>query len=208
VYKNADQQPALVALRMPRALEARLRDEAAESGRTLTDLLLQSLVMRWEHPTAAADLVETEAQLATLTRQYVALERKSTRLTQQRRSQAATDKKERRRLTEELAMAEAHMRLMHEQLTVFTAENPELAEKNARRYANVRQEENRRRLAELREEMDDRMAELTGRAHASPVPVMELIKLCHPDRWSNGQPATELANELMVRLNAMRRSSR
>ena len=153
VYKNADQQPALVALRMPRALEARLRHEAAEDGRTLTDLLLQSLVARWEHPNAAAELVEIQAQLATLKRQHAALERKSTRLAQQRRSQAATDKKERTRLTDDLAMAEAHVRLMHERLTVFTAANPELAEENARRYANVQHEAHRRRVAELQEEL-------------------------------------------------------
>jgi hypothetical protein len=203
VYKDATQQPALVALRIPRAQEERLRREAAEQQRTMTDLLLQALVAQWEHPTAAAELVKTQAQLATLKRQYAALERKSARLAQQRRSQAATDKKERTRLTEELAMAQAHVRLMHERLTVFTAANPELAEENARRYANVQWEAHRRRLAELREEADRNMAEITGRAHASPVLVKELIKRFHPDKWSQGQLATEACHELMVTLNRL-----
>jgi hypothetical protein len=155
-------------------------------------------VAQWEHPTAAAELVETQAQLATLQRQYAALERKSTRLTQRRRTQAAAEKRERTRLAEELAQANTHVRWMHERLVVFTAENPELAEENARRYAHVEAEERRRRLAELREEMDRNIAEITGRAPTSPVPVRELIKLCHLDKWSQGQPATELAHELMV----------
>ena len=31
-----------------------------------------------------------------------------------------------------------------------------------------------------------------------------LLALCHPDRWCQGQPATELAHELTVYLNARR----
>jgi hypothetical protein len=62
VYENATQQPALVALRIPKALEARLRQEASEHGRTMTDIVLQSLMFRWEHATA----VECQAQSAVL----------------------------------------------------------------------------------------------------------------------------------------------
>jgi hypothetical protein len=32
----------------------------------------------------------------------------------------------------------------------------------------------------------------------------KLLVLCHPDKWSQGQPATELAHELTVQLNAWR----
>src|SRR5262249_25447965 len=85
VYESPTEQPALLALRVPRALEARLRHEGSEAGRTLRDILWQALVARWEHPNAATDLAATQAQLATLKRQYAALERKSPRLAQQRR---------------------------------------------------------------------------------------------------------------------------
>jgi hypothetical protein len=203
VYENATQQPGLVALRIPRALEARLRHEASEQGRTRTAILLQALVAQWEHPHAAADLAETQAQLATLKRQYVALERKSARLKQRYdalRVQAAADKKERARLIKEREQADEHVRWMHERLIVFTADNPDLAEENARRYAKVQGEAWRRRLADIQEEYARCLAETTGRAGTTSVPVKDLIKLCHPDKWSQGQPATELAHELMVRL--------
>jgi hypothetical protein len=208
VYKNATDQPALVALRMPRALEARLRHESTEQGRTLTDILLQSLVAQWEHPTATAELVETQEQLGALKRQYVAMERKyaalerrSARLTQQRRAQAAADKKELARLTEDLAQAQGHVRMMYERVAVFTAANPELAEENARRYANVQQEYRRRQMAELREEQERRMAEITGWSPASPALKREIQKQFHPDKWSNGQTAVEALTELMKFLN-------
>jgi hypothetical protein len=32
-----------------------------------------------------------------------------------------------------------------------------------------------------------------------------LLALCHPDKWSQGQPATTLAHELTVHLNALRK---
>jgi hypothetical protein len=35
----------------------------------------------------------------------------------------------------------------------------------------------------------------------------QLIALCHPDKWSQGQPATELAHEITVALNALRARS-
>jgi septal ring factor EnvC (AmiA/AmiB activator) len=202
IYTDTTQQPALVALRIPRSLETRLRHAAAEQGRTMTDILLQALVAQWEHPHAAADLAETQAQLATLKRQYAALERKSDRLAQRRRTQAAADKRERARLEKERDQADAHVRMMHERLTVFTAANSELAEEIARRYAKVQDEAWRRRAAEIREEHARARAEINGRAGATSVPVKELIKLCHPDKWSQGQPATELAHEVMVRLTS------
>jgi TubC N-terminal docking domain len=34
--------------------------------------------------------------------------------------------------------------------------------------------------------------------------VRQLLALCHPDKWSQGQPATELAHELTMHLNALR----
>src|SRR4029453_3217136 len=80
VYTNTTDRPALVALRIPRTLEMRLRHESAESGGTLKDLLLYSLMAQGEPPNVAAELVETQAQLATLKRQYAALEQKSARL--------------------------------------------------------------------------------------------------------------------------------
>jgi hypothetical protein len=213
VYKNATDQPALVALRIPRALEARLRHESTEQGRTMTDILLQSLAAQWEHPTAAAELVEAQAQLETLKRQcaaqerkYAAREQRSTRLTQQRRTQAAADKKERTRLTEALATAEAYARQMHERVVVFTAANPELAEENARRYVNVQQEARHRQLEELREHLDHTLNGHTGRGQALPVSVRELQIQFHPDKWSNGQTAAEALTELMKVLNVSQKS--
>ena len=34
-------------------------------------------------------------------------------------------------------------------------------------------------------------------------PTLQLLKLCHPDRWQN-QPATTLAHELTVTINKLR----
>lgn len=44
---------------------------------------------------------------------------------------------------------------------------------------------------------------------ASPGPTLEpllkqLLTLCHPDKWSAGQPATALAHELSIAINALR----
>jgi hypothetical protein len=209
VYTDATQQPVLMALRIPRALETRLRQEAAEQGRSMTDILLQALVAQWEHPQAAAELaetqaalVETQAQLSTLKRQYATLERRSARLTKQRRTQAAADKKERTRLAEELEVAEGLVRRLHMEMSVFTAANPDLAEENARRYAKVQDEAHRRHLAEL-EDMCHTMAGLTGRAAGKIDPAFrrELQRDFHPDHWSQGQLAKDLADELFKRLN-------
>jgi len=210
VYENATQQPVLVALRIPRPLEARLRQDAAEQGRTLTEILLQALVAQWEHPHAAADLAEMQAQLAKRERQYATqerthhkqAERKYARLKQRHKAlrvQAAADKKERARLVKEREQAEAHARWMYERMTVISADNPDLAEENARRFASVQEESWRRQLAAMREQHASLWAS-SGQAGATSVPVKELIKLCHPDKWSQGQPATELAHEIMVRL--------
>src|SRR5215510_7211051 len=73
VYENAEQQPALVALRIPRALEARLRQEATERGCTLTSLLLHALVFHWEH-------AHDEEALDLAHQQIAKLERHSARL--------------------------------------------------------------------------------------------------------------------------------
>jgi chromosome segregation ATPase len=178
-----------------------LRQDAAEQGRTLTDILLQALVTQWEHPQAAADLSETQAQLASVERKYAALERKSARLTEQRRKKAAADKKERARLAEERASADEHVRVMHETLAVFMAANPELAEENARRQQKAYEEAVARASERLYNVYARMRALLDGREDTTSVPVKELIKLCHPDKWSQGQPATELAHELMVLLN-------
>jgi hypothetical protein len=201
-----------VALRIPRTLEARLRHEASEQGRTLTEILLHALVAQWEHPHAAADLAELRAQLARLERQsarrertqHQQAERKYDRLRQRYealRAQAAADKKEHARQAEDQAQLYWYIREMQEQLDVFTADNPDLAEENARRHARVRDDMWRRLIAGMREEVADLYAESTGQAGATSVPVKDLIKLCHPDRWAQGQPASELAHEIMVRLN-------
>src|SRR5262249_11894849 len=80
VYEDARQQPALVALRIPRALEARLRQEAADSGCTMTSLLLHALVFHWEHAHDGEALDLAHRQIAKLERLSVRLMNESTRL--------------------------------------------------------------------------------------------------------------------------------
>jgi len=57
------------------------------------------------------------------------------------------------------------------------------------------------------------MLKLRRYMHDSPVvdgttPDQRLLKklssLCHPDKWSAGQSATELAHEMMVEINRLR----
>jgi hypothetical protein len=46
---------------------------------------------------------------------------------------------------------------------------------------------------------------LTPAPATAPAPTLKkLLALCHPDKWSRGQPATELAHELSVAINRLR----
>jgi chromosome segregation ATPase len=168
----------LVALRIPRALEARLRQEAAEGGRTLTDILLQALVFRWEHTHAVEELPLTREQLAQLQKEHKALEGRHTRL----RADFARLQQQHKGLRSDLARVERERNKAQEEL------------EDVKGYEWIYREMRRR---------------LTGskspEGSIAPEVLMELIKLCHPDRWSQGQPATELAHEIMVRLTALAR---
>jgi chromosome segregation ATPase len=164
--------------------------------------------MRWEEAQTTEEVSQLRQQLAQLQKQAKTQERqyarKHTRLMENFRyvhQKRKEIQRERDHLAEKLAGAEADVERMFERLAVFTAENPELAEENARRYANVRQEARRRRLEEMRDELDDITAGLTGRTHTSPVSVRELQIRFHPDKWSNGQTAEEALTELMKVLN-------
>jgi predicted RNase H-like nuclease (RuvC/YqgF family) len=42
------------------------------------------------------------------------------------------------------------------------------------------------------------------RTAPSKADLTKLLVLCHPDKWSQGQPATALAHEITVRLNQLR----
>jgi hypothetical protein len=57
--------------------------------------------------------------------------------------------------------------------------------------------------------LDDMARGTPRRAHQDPAPFLDqvlkhLIRLAHPDHWQRGQPATELAHELLVALNDAR----
>ena len=156
VYENATQQPTLVALRIPRPLEARLRQEASEGGRTMTDILLQSLVFRWEHANAAEELSLARQQLSELQRQYTVLEERHTRL----RDDFTRAQRER-----------------------------DTAQEEAERYKN-------NPFRRLLDTLDMQRSALPDEVRR------DLLKLCHPDKWSQGQPASELAHELTVRLTS------
>jgi hypothetical protein len=45
---------------------------------------------------------------------------------------------------------------------------------------------------------------MSSRGSVSREALTRLLRLCHPDRWSQGQPATELAHEITVQLNQLR----
>ena len=202
VYATPDDQPSLVALRIPQEKLRRLKLAAEEQQCTVTSLLLTALGQYQDHGEDIGEvLAQTRKELERVVRQHIALQQKAERLTKEHRKQAAADKKERERLQKRVEEVEGLMRMMHEQVTVFTAAHPDLAEANARRYAEVQHEYQRRRMADIQEGFAERIAELYGQAGTKQVPMRDLIRLCHPDRWSQGQPATALAHELMVLLN-------
>jgi chromosome segregation ATPase len=71
--------------------------------------------------------------------------------------------------------------------------------------ARVQQALDEERESWVKEVMRDHMAHHRSASQSLETPISskdrkDLIVLCHPDKWSQGQPATELAHELMVRL--------
>lgn len=63
-----------------------------------------------------------------------------------------------------------------------------------------------RRMAEIWRYIDHvaEQERQSGRPGASRDDLTQLLKLAHPDRWNQGQPATELAHELSVAVNQLR----
>jgi chromosome segregation ATPase len=197
VYRTPEHRPLHVGLRLPPAVIARLREEALQHECSLTLAILTAIETSWTQADTSTQLAQLRQQLAHVERQYATLQRRSARLTKERRTQAAQEKRERARLVAELAQAEAQVRGMHERLAIFTADHPDLAEENARRYAKVHREERHRRL----NEQAQRFAARAGQGETPHVSKRDIIRIAHPDRWSQGQPADQLAHEIMVMLN-------
>jgi len=171
-YSDPADAPALLAVRIPRPLEARLRQEAAEDHHTMTDILLGALAFFWDHSGAVDAIADTQKALARLEHQHAALEKQYTAL-EKRVSKLVEDKKALRR---DLRRAEQERdKAQREEQAAYRA------------YADLQ----------------DFWARGKGQGGMpfTPCEKRELLKICHPDRWSQGQPATELAHEVMVRLN-------
>lgn len=69
--------------------------------------------------------------------------------------------------------------------------------------------ENKRLKHEVAQLRQTLLAETRGSVHTrarglGKEALTKLLTLCHPDRWSQGQPATALAHEMCVAINAMR----
>ena len=81
--------------------------------------------------------------------------------------------------------------VLHAQLRHWTTKYNE-AQRDARHWQS---------LCEL-----ERMVRTMGttRAPTRETALKQLLSIAHPDRWSRGQPATELAHELTVTINRLR----
>jgi ssDNA-binding Zn-finger/Zn-ribbon topoisomerase 1 len=61
-----------------------------------------------------------------------------------------------------------------------------------------------RQLAEARQELEQWQSTATTIPSLAPHDLRKLLVVAHPDRWCQGQLATELAHELTVSINALR----
>jgi hypothetical protein len=185
LYSHDAERPALMALRVPRALEARLRAEASACGRTMTEIVLEALALRWEDVSVTEVLTQVRQQLAQLQRDQVALEERYARL-QANATRVSDENHDLRRrhgpLAAELKRVQAELARVQRELDV----------------AHV--------MLAYKEELQRHLSPAKGAADPSMLR-RDLLKLCHPDKWSQGQLATELAHEITVLLNAGRSST-
>jgi gamma-glutamylcysteine synthetase len=137
----------------------------------MTDILLQALAFRWEHASAVEDLALAGQQLSQLQREHKALQGRHKRLRVDFERIQGQHK----------ALKRAHTRLTAD----FEHVQQELEEERSGEWIKKIL---RRRISSLLSPEDTVSEEFRRR----------LIKLCHPDKWSQGQPATELAHEIMV----------
>lgn len=165
VYTDPSKHPVQLAIRVPRVLEIRLRQEATTQQRTMTDIMLHALTFFWAHARDAEELTRTRKAVARLERRTTTLEMQLTAL----RASNATLKRALRRVTRERDTAQQ----AYEKL-----KNPFGFEFSAAW--------SRRLFRELSTPKADQALK------------RELLKLCHLDKWSQNQPATELAHELTV----------
>jgi len=112
-----------------------------------------------------------------VTYQVTTLQRDKDRLLAEVRALNAYGAEE-RKLTDEIASLKGDNTLLQIQVTVLEMQCAEL--RAAARQAPAQQEAPDQAL------------------------LKRLLALAHPDKWSQGQPATELAHELSVAINAMR----
>src|SRR5215471_18943195 len=115
IYTETAQHPAYIALRMPRPIEARLRQEATAQQRTMTAILLSAQAFAWEHAGDAEELGQARTALKRLQRQYAALEKRY----EARRVQAKADKKARAALEWERDHAQAMALVAWERLEIL-----------------------------------------------------------------------------------------
>jgi predicted nuclease with TOPRIM domain len=139
----------------------------------MTDILLQALAFRWEHASAVEDLALARQQLSQLQREHNALQGRHKRL-----------RADFERIQEQhKALKRDHARL--------TAD-----------FEHVQRElDEERNIAWYKDLVRRRLSDSQSPEETIPEEVRkDLIKLCHPDKWSQGQPATELAHEITVKL--------
>jgi gamma-glutamylcysteine synthetase len=137
----------------------------------MTDILLQALAFRWEHASAVEELALARQQLSQLQREHNALQGRHKRLRadfERIQEQHKALKRDHTRLTADFA---------HVQRELDEAQNIAW-------YKDLV----RRRISSL-PSPEETISEEVRR---------ELIKVSHPDKWSQGQLATELAHEIMV----------
>jgi hypothetical protein len=76
-----------------------------------------------------------------------------------------------------------------------------------------RERDNARREAGFWREIAERLSAARPTVPAPASPTLEptlkkLLTIAHPDRWQRGQPAAELAHELTVTINSLRKEGR
>ena len=92
-------------------------------------------------------------------------------------------------------LAEAYAQQVHEQRAALEAAQAKLRAENAAL---------RQTIAVLRAELRGEFAEIMrtplGASRPSAADLTKSLQLAHPDKWSQGQPATQLAHEISVAL--------
>jgi chromosome segregation ATPase len=183
LYHDTTKQPVFVGIRLAHDLEAQLRANAQAQECTLTSLIVQAILSQQEHDkvlhdhgNAVQQLDEFRVALAALEKKYATLEKQYTKLEKRVTSLFESNKQ----LKKTLRTSEKKLR--------ETEGEVERLYERLYRYEAFGSFGNHQ----------------TNNEKIPPHVLRGLAKLIHPDKWAQGQLATELAHEASVFINRYR----